>query len=109
MVSAQNERADLSGIQNLILQFSNITGMLVPVFIALAVLAFFFFMIQFIWKGKDDPKVHDSGIKGMGYSILAIFVMVSIWGLVGFLGNLLGIGAGGNAPQVGVPTVQENP
>jgi hypothetical protein len=42
----------------------------------------------------------------MGYSILAIFVMVSIWGIIGFIGNTLGVGAGGGAPVPVVPVLQ---
>jgi hypothetical protein len=39
----------------------------------------------------------------MGFSILALFVMVSIWGIVGFLGSVFGINQGGNVPTPGIP------
>lgn len=99
---ATTGRINDSMIVGLIKSASNIVGMLVPFAVSLAVLAFFWFLIRFIWKGKDDPKVHEEGIKGMGYSILAIFVMVSIWGIIGVLGNISGVGQGGSAP---IPTV----
>jgi hypothetical protein len=99
-------RVNDSAITGLIKSVSGIVGMLVPLFVSLAVAAFFWFLIQFIWKGKDDPKVHEAGIKGMGYSILAIFVMVSIWGIIGLIGNMLGIGQGGGAPIPVVPVLQ---
>jgi hypothetical protein len=76
---------------------------LVPFAIGLAVLAFFWYLIQFIWKGAEDAGKKAEAMKGMGYSILALFVMVSIWGLVGFLGSLFGIGQGGTTPIPGVP------
>ena len=76
---------------------------LVPFAIGLAVLAFFWYLIQFIWKGGEDPAKKADAMKGMGYSILALFVMVSIWGIVGFLGSMFGIGQGGNVPIPGVP------
>jgi|JI10StandDraft_1071094.scaffolds.fasta_scaffold683547_1 hypothetical protein len=73
-----------------------IVSRLVPLLVGIAVLAFFWFLIEYIWKGREDPEVYRTGRAGMFYSVLAIFVMVSIWGLVGFLGNLFGIEQGGN-------------
>ena len=77
---------------------------LVPFAVGLAVLAFFWFLITFIWKGKTSPDEQQKSLHGMGYSILALFVMVSIWGIVGFAGSLLGIGQGGSVPIPGIPT-----
>ena len=70
--------------------------------VGLAVVAFFWFLIEWIWKGREDATAKTNSIKGMGYSILALFVMVSIWGIVGFLGSVTGINQGGNVP---IPTV----
>ena len=75
----------------------------VPFLIGLAVLVFFWFLIEFIWKGAADPAKRGEALKGMGLSVLALFVMVSIWGLIGFFGNLVGINQGGNIPVPGVP------
>lgn len=76
---------------------------LVPFAIGLAVVAFFWFLIEFIWKGRDDAESKKRGLSGMGYAILALFVMVSIWGIIGFLGSMFGVGQGGNVPIPGVP------
>lgn len=94
------------GIYGLIIMASKIIGMLVPVTIALAVLAFFWSLVLFIWKGSQDAKAHDDGLKGMGYSLLAIFVMISIWGIISFIGSTLGIGQGGGMPAFQLPTVK---
>ena len=40
----------------------------------------------------------------MGFGIVALFVMVGIWGLVSFLSANLGIGVGGDIPTPGVPS-----
>jgi membrane protease YdiL (CAAX protease family) len=77
---------------------------LVPFLIGLAVVVFFWYLIQFIVKGGQDATAKDVSLKGMGYSILAIFVMVSIWGIIGFMASLTGIGQGGTAPTPGVPS-----
>ena len=95
-------------LENLILQFSTITGMLVPVLIALAVLAFFWFLVTFIWKGAEDPKKHADAMKGMGASLVAIFVMVSVWGIIAFMGTVLGIGQGGAINEIELPGVRRN-
>ena len=78
-----------------------IVTLLVPFAVGVAVLAFFWFLIKFIVK-SDSPDEKNSALKGMGMSILALFVMVSIWGIIGFFGSLFGINQGGNVP---IPTV----
>lgn len=76
---------------------------LVPLFIGLAVVGLFYGIVMFLWKGGDNEQEHAKYMKFMGYSILAIFVMVSIWGLVGFIGSIFGIGQGGNVPTPSIP------
>lgn len=96
-------RSNTSQLTDLIQSASKIVSMLVPTMIALGVLAFFWYLVQFIWKGADDPKKHADGMKGMGYSILAIFVMVSIWGIIAFIGTTVGIGQGGGMEPLSLP------
>ena len=79
-----------------------IVARLVPFAVGLAVLAFFWFLIMFIVKSGDETE-RKKTIHGMGYSILALFIMVSIWGIIGFLGSVTGIGQGGSVPIPGVP------
>ncbi len=91
------------GLSNLIAMVQGLVRQLTPLLIGIAVLALFVSLIMFIWKGKEDKEEHAKWAKAMGMSVLAIFVMVSIWGLVGFLGNITGVGQGGGAPVPGVP------
>jgi hypothetical protein len=81
----------------------NIINALVPIFIGVAVLSFFWFLIQFIAKGGEEGEKRANALKGMGLSILALFAMVSIWGIVFFLGSIVGITPGGRVPY---PQVQ---
>ncbi len=76
---------------------------LVPFLIGLAVLAFFWFLIEFIWKGRDDKDAQTKARSGMGWSILALFIMVSIWGIILFLGGVTGIKQGGNMTGFNLP------
>lgn len=75
-----------------LLSFAQIVvNRLVPFLIGLALVVFFWYLIKFIIKGNQSPDAHNQALKGMGMSILALFVMVSIWGIVAFLANLLGV------------------
>lgn len=92
-----------TSILNMLALVQTIVTRLVPLAIGLAVLAFFWYLIQFIWKGKEEAEAKKISIAGMGWSVFALFVMVSIWGLVQFIGSILGVGQGGTAPVPGVP------
>ncbi len=74
--------------------------------IGLGLLAFFWYLIQYIWKGDESPEKRQEGLKGMGYSILALFVMVSIWGIIGLMANILGTGVGGGIPSLEMPKMK---
>lgn len=75
----------------------------VPLLIGLAVLAFFWFLVEFIWKGKDSPDHYKKSRTGMIWSLVAIFVMVSVWGIIMFIGGVLGIGQGGSMSGFKLP------
>lgn len=82
--------------------FANTIAFLGPVAISLALLAFFYSLIMFLF---DKEKTAESK-SFLGYSIIILFVMVSIWGIVGFLQENLGIRNGSdviNTPRVVVP------
>lgn len=80
-----------------------VVARLVPLLVGLAMLAFFWFLVEYIWKGKDDPEVYTKGRAGMFYSIVAIFVMVSIWGIVGLIGSIFGVEQGGGIQGFRLP------
>lgn len=92
-----------TGLLSLLSLAQLIVTRLVPFAVGLAVLAFFWFLVEFIWKGSGDATKRSEGLKGMGMSVLALFVMVSIWGLVGFLGSMFNINQGGSVPIPGIP------
>jgi hypothetical protein len=89
--SLTDPTANMSGPLRLLALAQEIINRLVPFLIGLAVVAFFWFLVEFIWKGKDSPEEQNKAKKGIWWSILALFVMVSIWGIVTFLANTLGI------------------
>ena len=54
---------------------------LIPLFIALAIAAFFWGVAQFMLHAGDSTK-HKEGRAFMIYGIIGLFVLVSIWGIV---------------------------
>lgn len=98
-----------SNLLQLLSLAQTIVARLVPFFIGLAVVSLFYGIVMFMWKGRENPEEHDKWLKWMGFSILGIFVMVSVWGLIGFLGQMFGIGQGGDVPVPGIPIPRATP
>lgn len=92
----------------LIQLIQNIVARLVPLGIGLAIVALFFGIVMFLVTSRNDEggKKKQQWLSWMMYSILGIFVMVAIWGLVGFISSVLGIGVGGSAPTPTIPYAQ---
>lgn len=77
---------------------------LVVIVIALAMLAFLWGIIQYITAGADEEK--RAGARNyMIYGIIGLFVMVSVWALVYWLGSILGIRPGGGLSSQEMPGV----
>ena len=78
---------------------ARIIGLLAPIFITLAILAFFWGIVRYLWGGAEDKA---QAVIVMVWGVVAIFVMISIYGLVRFIGNTFGIQQQGSIqfPQV---------
>ncbi len=73
---------------------------IVNLLMGLVFCVFLFSIITFLWKRRsgDDKGLQDA--KNMlGWSIIAMFVMVAIWGLVNFISGNLGIRTGGQVER----------
>lgn len=82
-------------LTNLIGSVLGIISALVPVVIGLAVLVFLWGIFKFLTsQGEDKKNAKDV----MLWGIVAIFVMVSLWGLVNLVNNILLPGADPGAP-----------
>lgn len=84
----------------------NLVSRLVPFLVGLAVIAFFWYLVLFIWRGNEEPAKRQEGMKGMMYSLVALFVMVSIWGIIAVAANMIGVGIGGSLPPLELPKVK---
>jgi hypothetical protein len=86
-----------------ILSLQNILNKLVPLTIGFAFVGFLWFLVVFIWKSVDNPAERQKAKEGIMWSIVALFVMMSVWGIVAWLANLLGTGVGGSMPPFKLP------
>lgn len=96
---------NLNNLQFFLQRIGNLISFALPIIVGLALLGFFWGLAMFILKGAD-PAAQKSAKSMMIWSIVALFLMVSIWGLVNFIGSTLGVGAGtggNNTPTI--PTV----
>ncbi len=76
----------------------DVANRLIPLFIAIALVVFFWGLIQYIAKKKaNDKNVMIAGLLGL-------FVMVSVWGIIRIAQNTFGVG---NAAPVGIPQVPQ--
>ena len=78
------------GITNLITMVQGWVNSLLPLLIGIAVLVLIVGIIRYITAGEDEEK-RGKARSLMIYGIIGLFVMVSMWGLVTFLGNAFGI------------------
>lgn len=77
---------------------SQIFGVLIPILITAAVVWVIVGIIKYATAKDDEAK--NEGRKTMIHAIIALFVIVSIWGLVAILNNTFGVGQAGS--NVGV-------
>ena len=80
-----------------------INNAIIPLIFALAVAAFVWGVVQFFFLNADDVEKKSKGKQFMIWGIVALAVMLSVWGLVGILGSTFGLGTGSVLPQVVPP------
>jgi len=95
--SAQNPQ----NLNEIILMVVVILNALIPVLIGLAVLLFIWGVLRYYISDSSNTK--KEAVKIIGYGIVSIFVMVSLWGLVfvianSFNLNINGSGSGNTLP-----------
>lgn len=93
---------ELGNIETLVESIGDIVNLLLPIVIGIALLAFFWGLATYIFNaGNEDAK--DKGKRIMIGGIIALFVAVAIWGIIGFIGSALGIDTQedlGNVPGI---------
>jgi hypothetical protein len=94
-------------VQNVLNYATCIIGKsVIPLIFALATMMFVWGVVQFVINSDDEAK-KSKGKQFMLWGIIALTVMVSVWGLVGILSSTFGVGTG-FIPQVS-PTTSVKP
>lgn len=90
----------LGNLEVLLRSIGRLISIALPIVVALALLAFFWGLVKFIFGGEEKKA---EGKHLMIWGIVALFIMVAVWGIVRFIGNALGVSPEATAPVV--PTV----
>lgn len=83
--------------------FQTILGWIIPVLITIAVIVFFYEIITYIMATPEKKKEKRPGLL---WSILALFIMISIFGIVAILQRLTGTQGVHVLNSNSIPTVQ---
>lgn len=72
---------------------SNIFGIIIPILVTLAVIYVIIGIIKYATSSDDESQAQAR--KNILHGIIALFAIVSIWGLVAILNNTFNVGQGG--------------
>lgn len=92
--------AAVASFQELLSAIGSLISLLIPIAVASALLFFFYGLAEFIRNSGNEKKVEE-GRRIMIWGVIALFVMSSIWGIVGFFQlDIFGVAG---VPQLLVP------
>lgn len=91
--------AQLNNVENLMRAFGRLVDLALPIVVGIALLGFFWGLVEFIFAAGDAEK-KDKGKTHMIWGLVALFVMVSVWGLVRFIGQAFNIEQGTGSGQI---------
>jgi predicted PurR-regulated permease PerM len=90
---AQGAGGTLSNLTGFVTQAKAIIDLLIPMAFALAIIYFFYGVAKYIGKA-GDPKEAAAGKSIMIYGVIAIAVMASLYGIIAYLQNTVGVTTG---------------
>jgi hypothetical protein len=93
IVFAQGNLTFITTLQNIVTGFGTIVRMLLPIVFALAILAFFYGIFVYVFGHATESKKNGRDI--MLWSLVAIFVMASLYGIVSLLQTNFGVSGSG--------------
>lgn len=89
------------GLDSTLKTIGELIGTATPIVVALALLYFFWGLAMFILNAGDEDK-KNKGRAVMIWGIIALFIIVSVWGLIGLVQQSFGISGEKNIP---IPSV----
>ena len=84
--------------------FLYVALMLIRIFGTLAFVAFFYGLALFLLN-HEDKTINEKGKNVMVWGVLALFVMITIWGIIGFMQDTIGNYQGPYGVQINLPQV----
>jgi len=85
-------------LEDVLDEIGNLINIAGPIVVGLALLYFFWGLASYIFS-SDDPEKKESGRNIMIWGVIALFVMVSVWGLVNVLADTFNLDTQ-NTPDV---------
>lgn len=80
-----------------------INSSIIPLIFTVAMVMFIWGVVNFFIINADEEAKREQGRQFMIWGIIALAVMLSVWGLVGIVGSTFGIKGGNVLPQVTPP------
>lgn len=77
-MSTPTNFSELAGV------FLQLIQQAIPIIVGFALLAFFWGLVKFISRVSGDEKAIEEGKKLMIWGLIALFVIISIWGILRF-------------------------
>lgn len=103
--------APLGGLKSLLQAVRDLLDLAIPVMYGICLIFFFWGLGQFILHDAGNDKTREDGKKKMLWGIVALFVFISIKGILSFIGQAVGLeptpGGGvlpANTPYYNIPT-----
>ena len=93
LVLAQNPGNDAISLMQFVATFIN--GQLIPLFVLLALVYVIYAAVQYI-REKEDSQSKNEKRQQMFWGIIGLFVILTIWSLVGIIENTFNIFRGGD-------------
>jgi|SRR3989344_1183737 len=100
--------AALGGVRDLLVSIRGILDLIIPVLFGLALIFFFWGVVQFILHSGED-KTREDGKKKMLWGIVALFVFLSISGILNLIGDTLDIDMSGTIPGANNNAIYQYP
>ncbi|KKT14382.1 MAG: hypothetical protein UW83_C0028G0006 [Parcubacteria group bacterium GW2011_GWD1_44_9] len=79
------------GVKDLIRAVGGLINPIIAILVGVALLAFFWGLAKFIFRVGGDEKAVEEGKRIMKWGLIALFVMVSVWGIVKFMQRALNL------------------
>lgn len=80
-------------LRDVVIKIGDIIQLIIPLMVAIALIAFFWGLVKYLFaQGNEDSKT--DGKKIMLWGIVALFVMVSIWGIIRVIADTFNIQQG---------------